>query len=125
MNDHSQYKHYLDLASRAGLRGLGYVEPNPMVGAVIVQHNQVIGIGHHRRFGSLHAEREAIANCRLQGHNPFGATLFCTLEPCSHHGKQPPCTQAVIDAGVAYGQGYLLARPGFPIPDIVWPDAVR
>lgn len=100
MNDHSQYKHYLDLASRAGLRGFGYVEPNPMVGAVIVQHNQVIGIGHHRRFGSLHAEREAIANCRLQGHNPFGATLFCTLEPCSHHGKQPPCTQAVIDAGI-------------------------
>ena len=94
-------KRYLDLAARVALRGFGYVEPNPMVGAVIVQGERVIGIGHHSRFGGLHAEREAIANCLARGNEPRGATLYCTLEPCSHTGKQPPCTEAVIGAGIA------------------------
>jgi diaminohydroxyphosphoribosylaminopyrimidine deaminase/5-amino-6-(5-phosphoribosylamino)uracil reductase len=93
-------KKYLDLAARSAMRGFGHVEPNPMVGAVLVRDGVVIGIGHHTRFGSLHAEREALANCRAQGNDPAGATLYCTLEPCCHHGKQPPCTQAVIDAGI-------------------------
>ena len=95
----AETKRYLDRASRAAMRGFGLVEPNPMVGALIVLRGEVIGIGHHRVFGGLHAEREAIKNCRERGHDPRGATLYCTLEPCSHHGKQPPCTQAVIDAG--------------------------
>jgi diaminohydroxyphosphoribosylaminopyrimidine deaminase/5-amino-6-(5-phosphoribosylamino)uracil reductase len=93
-------KHYLDRAARAAMRGFGNVEPNPMVGAVIVKDGTVIGIGHHRVFGSLHAERDAISNCRSRGHDPCGATLYCTLEPCVHHGKQPPCTEALIDAGI-------------------------
>ncbi|MCA9303309.1 MAG: bifunctional diaminohydroxyphosphoribosylaminopyrimidine deaminase/5-amino-6-(5-phosphoribosylamino)uracil reductase RibD [Phycisphaerales bacterium] len=94
-------KRYLDRAALAALRGFGLVEPNPMVGAVIVRGDEAIGIGHHRVFGGLHAEREAIKNCRDRGFDPRGATLFCTLEPCCHHGKQPPCTEAVIDAGIA------------------------
>ncbi len=105
MDDWRLTKKYLDTAARAALRGFGFVEPNPMVGAVIVKdgpggEKQVVGIGHHQRFGGLHAEREALANCRQRGHDPRGSTLYCTLEPCCHHGKQPPCTEAVIEAGI-------------------------
>jgi len=101
MNQHQQTKRYLDLAARSAMRGFGHVEPNPMVGAVIVKDHQILGIGHHTKFGHLHAEREALANCKANGHDPRGATLYCTLEPCSHFGKQPPCTQAVVEAGIA------------------------
>ena len=92
---------YLDMAARAALRARGDAEPNPLVGAVIVKDDRVIGIGHHVRFGGLHAEREALANARGNGHDPEGATVYCTLEPCSHTGKQPPCTEALVEAGVA------------------------
>jgi diaminohydroxyphosphoribosylaminopyrimidine deaminase / 5-amino-6-(5-phosphoribosylamino)uracil reductase len=98
----------LDRAARAALRARGDVEPNPLVGCIIEQGGNVIGIGHHRKFGGLHAEREALADCKRRGHDPRGATMFCTLEPCSHHGKQPPCTDAVIEAGIAR---MLYARP--------------
>ena len=91
---------YLDLAARVASRAFGHAEPNPLVGAVIVKDGDIIGVGHHRRFGELHAERDAIANCRSNGHDPRGSTLYCTLEPCSHTGKQPPCTEAVIEAGI-------------------------
>ncbi len=93
-------KLYLDLAARVASRAFGLAEPNPMVGAVIVKDNQIVGIGHHRRYGELHAERDALKNCRENRHDPRGATLYCTLEPCCHHGKQPPCTDAVIEAGI-------------------------
>lgn len=91
----------LNLAAKAALRGLGDVEPNPMVGAVISRDGVVLGIGHHRRFGGLHAEREAISNARARGHDLRGATIHVTLEPCSHFGKQPPCVDAVLEAGFA------------------------
>ncbi len=91
----------LDAAARVAMRAAGDVEPNPLVGCVIARGDTIIGIGHHRRFGGLHAEREALADCRRRGHDPRGATLYCTLEPCRHHGKQPPCTDAVIEAGIA------------------------
>jgi len=100
MNDAAQTKRYLDLAARCALRGFGFVEPNPMVGAVVVMGDQIIGIGHHTKFGALHAEREALGDCKRRGNDPRGATLYCTLEPCAHFGKQPPCTQAVIEAGI-------------------------
>lgn len=99
MNEHAT-SHYLDLAARVASRAFGHAEPNPLVGAVIVKDGNIIGVGHHRRFGDLHAERDAIANCRSNGHDPRGGTLYCTLEPCSHTGKQPPCTEAVIEAGI-------------------------
>lgn len=91
----------LDRAARAALRGFGLVEPNPMVGAVIVRDGRVLAIGHHRAFGQAHAEREALDRCRVLGHDPRGATMYVTLEPCAHHGHNPPCTDAIIEAGVA------------------------
>lgn len=91
----------LDLAARIASRSAGLVEPNPLVGAVLVRDGRVIGMGRHRRFGGPHAEREAIADCRKRGHQTRGATMFVTLEPCTHHGKTPPCTDAVVESGVA------------------------
>ena len=93
-------KRMLDMAARAALRGAGRVEPNPLVGAVIACGDEVLGIGHHRRFGALHAEREAIESCRRRGVDVRGATMYVTLEPCCHFGKQPPCTLALIEAGI-------------------------
>lgn len=90
----------LDLAARLALRGAGHVEPNPLVGAVLVREDTIIGMGHHRRFGGAHAEREALADCLRRGHDPRGSTLYVTLEPCRHVGKTPPCTEAIIAAGV-------------------------
>ncbi|VAX41689.1 Diaminohydroxyphosphoribosylaminopyrimidine deaminase / 5-amino-6-(5-phosphoribosylamino)uracil reductase [hydrothermal vent metagenome] len=99
---------YLDRAACVATRATGDVEPNPMVGAVLVREGVVIGLGHHRRYGGLHAEREALANCRRRGNDPRGATAFVTLEPCCHHGKQPPCTEALIEAGI---ERVVYARP--------------
>ncbi|MBC7833652.1 MAG: bifunctional diaminohydroxyphosphoribosylaminopyrimidine deaminase/5-amino-6-(5-phosphoribosylamino)uracil reductase RibD, partial [Phycisphaerales bacterium] len=93
-------KRFLDLAARAALRAAGHVEPNPMVGAVIVKEGKPIGIGHHLRFGGPHAEPLALADCASRGHDPRGGTLYVTLEPCSGYGKQPPCTLAVLGAGI-------------------------
>jgi diaminohydroxyphosphoribosylaminopyrimidine deaminase / 5-amino-6-(5-phosphoribosylamino)uracil reductase len=79
-------------------RGRGSVEPNPMVGALVVQDSRVVGVGHHERFGGPHAEVFALARA---GHLSAGATLYVTLEPCCHHGKTPPCTDAILQAGIA------------------------
>lgn len=91
----------LDLAAEVALRGAGHVEPNPMVGCVIGTNDaQILGIGHHRRYGGAHAEVEALASCHRTGHSPKGATAWVTLEPCNHFGKTPPCSRALIEAGV-------------------------
>lgn len=79
-------------------KGVGMVSPNPMVGAVIVKDGEIIGEGYHEKYGNPHAERNAITNARQDLLN--GSTIFVTLEPCSHHGKTPPCTDAIIAAGV-------------------------
>ncbi len=81
-------------------RGLGAVEPNPMVGAVIAGDSQILGEGWHRQFGGPHAEIEALAAARAAGMDVRGATMYVTLEPCSHHGKTPPCTDAIIEAQI-------------------------
>jgi diaminohydroxyphosphoribosylaminopyrimidine deaminase / 5-amino-6-(5-phosphoribosylamino)uracil reductase len=94
-------KHYLDRAARLALRAAGNVEPNPLVGALIVRNDRVIGMGHHRKFGGPHAEVEALNDCRQRGETPHGATVYVTLEPCNHVGKQPACTGALIAAGVS------------------------
>ena len=101
MSDGARTKRMLDLAARVAWRAWGDTDPNPLVGCVIARGDEIIGIGHHRRFGGLHAEREALADCRRRGLDPRGSTLYCTLEPCRHFGKQPPCTEAVIAAGIA------------------------
>ena len=82
-------------------RGIGLVEPNPAVGAVIVKANQVIGKGWHKKFGGPHAEINALEDCKTLGVDPRGAVMYVTLEPCSHEGKTGPCTQAIIEAGLA------------------------
>jgi diaminohydroxyphosphoribosylaminopyrimidine deaminase/5-amino-6-(5-phosphoribosylamino)uracil reductase len=105
---HDAALRYLNLAARLALRGAGDVEPNPMVGAVIVKNGRIIGTGHHRKFGGPHAEREALADCRRRGEDPRGSTVYVTLEPCCHHGKQPPCTDSLVEAGVAR---VIAARP--------------
>lgn len=87
-------------ALRLARRGEGHVEPNPMVGCVVVCDGRVIGKGFHSRFGAAHAEVEALADCRVQGHDPAGAEVFVTLEPCCHDGKTPPCTAALVAASV-------------------------
>src|SRR6516164_5755720 len=79
-------------------RGRGHVEPNPLVGAVVVRDGRLIGEGWHQRYGQAHAEVNALA---AAGDAARGATLYVTLEPCCHFGKTPPCTDAVIRAGVA------------------------
>ena len=78
-------------------RGRGTTHPNPVVGAVVVRDGEVVGEGWHERKGGPHAEVVALA---AAGERARGATLYVTLEPCAHHGSTPPCTQAVIDAGV-------------------------
>jgi diaminohydroxyphosphoribosylaminopyrimidine deaminase/5-amino-6-(5-phosphoribosylamino)uracil reductase len=85
-------------ALRLALRGEGVVEPNPMVGCVIVRERQIVGEGFHEEFGYPHAELVALENA---GEAARGATLYVTLEPCCHHGKTPPCTKALIKSGVA------------------------
>lgn len=92
---------FMRRALRLAERGRGRVEPNPLVGAVLVKSGRVIGEGYHRRFGGPHAEIEAINRSRAAGHHPAGSTLYVTLEPCCHVGKTPPCTEALIEARVA------------------------
>jgi diaminohydroxyphosphoribosylaminopyrimidine deaminase / 5-amino-6-(5-phosphoribosylamino)uracil reductase len=84
----------LDLAER----GRGYVEPNPLVGAVVVRDGQCVGEGWHERYGQAHAEVNAL---NAAGEQARGATLYVTLEPCCHHGKTPPCTDAILQAGIS------------------------
>jgi len=86
------------LALAAG--GRGRVSPNPLVGAVIVRGGEVIGEGLHAELGGLHAERAALEDCRERGEDPAGATMYVTLEPCAHQGRQPPCVEALLEAGI-------------------------
>ena len=81
--------------------GIGSVAPNPLVGAVIVRDGQVIGEGFHGELGGPHAEVAALSDCAARGNDPAGATMVVTLEPCAHQGRQPPCTDAIVAAGIA------------------------
>jgi diaminohydroxyphosphoribosylaminopyrimidine deaminase/5-amino-6-(5-phosphoribosylamino)uracil reductase len=84
-----------------GEGGRGRVSPNPLVGAVVVRDAETIGEGFHDELGAVHAEVAALADCRTRGHDPAGATMYVSLEPCAHHGRQPPCTEAILAAGIA------------------------
>jgi diaminohydroxyphosphoribosylaminopyrimidine deaminase/5-amino-6-(5-phosphoribosylamino)uracil reductase len=116
-------------------RGWGLVQPNPMVGAVVVRDGRVVGEGWHDRFGGDHAEVVAL---RAAGEATRGATLFVTLEPCAHHGKTPPCADAIVRAGIARvvygasdphpragGGANALAKAGLEVRGPTAPDAVR
>jgi diaminohydroxyphosphoribosylaminopyrimidine deaminase / 5-amino-6-(5-phosphoribosylamino)uracil reductase len=81
--------------------GRGRVSPNPLVGAVLTRDGETIGEGFHAEIGGLHAERAAPEDARARGEPTAGATMYVTLEPCAHHGRQPPCADALVEAGVA------------------------
>lgn len=89
---------FMGLALEEAKKGLGRTHPNPAVGAVIVKAGRVIATGYHARAGTAHAEANALL---LAGDRAKGATIYSTLEPCDHFGRTPPCTQAILDAGIA------------------------
>jgi len=91
---------FMRAAIELAKKGEGWTNPNPLVGAVIVKENQIIGQGWHHKYGDLHAERDALRDCRERGNDPSGAQIFVTLEPCCHTGKQPPCVEAIVEAGI-------------------------
>jgi diaminohydroxyphosphoribosylaminopyrimidine deaminase / 5-amino-6-(5-phosphoribosylamino)uracil reductase len=92
--DARHLKRAIELAGEAR----GHTSPNPLVGAVIVKDERVIGQGYHEAAGELHAERVALAAC---DEDPAGATMYVSLEPCCHDGRTPPCTDAIMEAGIA------------------------
>ncbi|MDP9189462.1 MAG: bifunctional diaminohydroxyphosphoribosylaminopyrimidine deaminase/5-amino-6-(5-phosphoribosylamino)uracil reductase RibD [Actinomycetota bacterium] len=92
---------HLRRALELAKRGRGKVSPNPLVGAVLVLDGEVIGEGHHDELDGLHAERAALEDARARGNDPAGSTIYVTLEPCAHEGRQPPCTQALLEAKLA------------------------
>ncbi|MBC3797783.1 bifunctional diaminohydroxyphosphoribosylaminopyrimidine deaminase/5-amino-6-(5-phosphoribosylamino)uracil reductase RibD [Acetobacterium tundrae] len=92
------HQKYMQMAIILAKKGRGLVNPNPLVGAVIVKDDLIIGRGYHQKYGELHAERNALASCTQ---SPEGATLYVNLEPCCHTGKTPPCTEAIIQSKIA------------------------
>lgn len=124
-------RHALALAQR----GWGRAQPNPLVGAVVVRDGRIVGEGWHAEFGGPHAEVDAL---RSAGDLTPGSTLYVTLEPCAHHGQTPPCTDAIIDAGIthvvfaasdanplAQGGAEVLARAGVRVTAGVEREAAR
>ena len=93
-DDHRYMAHALQLAER----GLHITDPNPRVGCVLVRDEQIIGEGWHERAGEAHAEIHALKNA---GKKAQGSTAYVTLEPCCHHGRTPPCSEALIEAGIS------------------------
>lgn len=114
MSDHFYMSLALDLAER----GRGWVEPNPLVGAVVVRDGKIVGEGWHEKFGQAHAEVNAL---RQAGESARGATMYVTLEPCYHFGKTPPCTDAVIQAGIRRVVAAMLD----PFPQVAGQGAAR
>jgi diaminohydroxyphosphoribosylaminopyrimidine deaminase/5-amino-6-(5-phosphoribosylamino)uracil reductase len=102
---------WMQRALQHARRGQGRVEPNPLVGCVLVKADRLIAEGHHSRFGGPHAEVVALARA---GRRARGATAYVTLEPCAHYGKTPPCTDALIQAGVAR----VVVACGDPFPEV-------
>lgn len=93
----SKHEFYMDLALNNARAMKGQTDPNPLVGAVIVNENQIVGIGTHLKAGEPHAEIHAL---QMAGEKAKGGTMYVTLEPCSHHGKTGPCAEAIVDAGI-------------------------
>lgn len=91
---------YMRRAIELAKGGIGKVNPNPLVGAVIVKDGKIISEGYHMAYGDLHAERNAFKNLESP-ENARGAVMYVTLEPCCHHGKQPPCTDAIMEHGIS------------------------
>ena len=91
------HRKYMQLALKLAAKGKGFTGPNPVVGAIIVKRGQIIGRGYHKKYGSEHAEVVAL---KQAGEKARNAIMYVTLEPCSHWGKTPPCTERIIEAGI-------------------------
>lgn len=91
------HKKYMDMTIRLAERGRGMTSPNPMVGCIIVKRGRIVGKGYHRKAGTEHAEVLAINDA---GKKAVNSTMYVNLEPCSHWGKTPPCTEKIVEAGV-------------------------
>ncbi|MBQ1727617.1 MAG: bifunctional diaminohydroxyphosphoribosylaminopyrimidine deaminase/5-amino-6-(5-phosphoribosylamino)uracil reductase RibD, partial [Treponema sp.] len=94
-------EYFMDMAIKEAQKGEGFAHPNPLVGAVIVKEGKILAKGYHHKYGDLHAERDALKNAAESNADVKGATIYVTLEPCCHTGKQPPCTQAIIQSGIS------------------------
>lgn len=109
---------YMQIALKLAQKGCGFVNPNPMVGAIIVKDDMIIGQGYHEVHGGSHAERNALRDCTEPAE---GATLYVTLEPCCHYGKTPPCTEAILESKIrkvvigAYDPNPLISGKGIKI----------
>src|SRR5437764_11709245 len=114
----SRHEAWMARALSLAEKGRGYVEPNPLVGAVIVREDRVVGEGWHERFGEAHAEINALGQAGDLGRD---ATLYVTLEPCCHQGKTPPCTEAIVRAGVRR----VVAAMTDPFPQVAGQGAER
>src|SRR5918992_560252 len=109
------HEQWMRRALRLAMNGRGRVEPNPMVGCVIVKEGRVIGEAYHERFGGPHAEPNALAACAAAGQSPEGATAYVTLEPCCHTNKKtPPCVPKLIEARI----GRVVVGCLDPSPDV-------
>lgn len=95
------YESLMRKAIALALKGRFHVCPNPCVGSILVKNGEIIGEGWHKEFGGPHAEIVALEDARTRGHNPAGSTLIATLEPCVHHGKTPPCADAILKSGIS------------------------
>lgn len=93
--------HFMALALREGMKGVGLSSPNPPVGCLLVREQRILGRGVHTRAGDPHGEIMALRDAESRGETIKGATAYVTLEPCCHHGRTPPCTEALIRAGVS------------------------
>ena len=91
------HKKYMDIAIKLAEKGKGQVSPNPLVGCIIVKRGRIVGKGYHKKFGQEHAEVMAL---KAAGKKAVNATMYCNLEPCSHWGKTPPCTESIMEAGI-------------------------
>ena len=91
---------YMQTAIELAKKGAGAVNPNPMVGAVVVQDGKVIGTGYHKYFGGPHAEVYALEEAAQNSNDLSNATIYVTLEPCSHYGKTPPCSEKIVKMGL-------------------------
>lgn len=94
------YQKYMQIAIDEAKKGIGFVAPNPLVGAVIVKDDNIIGVGYHQRYGENHAEVNAILDAKKHNKDIKNSTIYVTLEPCSHYGKTPPCADAIIKEGI-------------------------
>ena len=88
---------YMKRAIELAKKGIGYTNPNPIVGCVVVKNDEIISEGYHEKIGGFHAERNALTNCK---EDTTGAELYVTLEPCCHYGKTPPCTEIIIEKNI-------------------------